>query len=307
MSEDLERSIIDIPKGGRGFERFSNEAMATLFEVFICTPDRSYARQCVHDAFALLDRLEGQLSRFITNSDVSRINASPVGQPVIVGLETFACLELAQGLSRLTQGAFDVTLGRWTRAVDGVGPVDFSPSPGMRALELDKEALTVSRTSPDVQLDLGGIGKGFALDQMAGVLRTWGFQRALLHGGGSTVLALDGPEGSQGWPVTMSDPRDKTKVLKKLAINHTALSGSANLDHDHIFNPRTGKIVTDRLAAWAYGADATAADALSTAFMILSEEQIRDVCAHLLPGGGLIVPQRGDAVSIGTWPDDISS
>ena len=94
-----------------GVKRFSHEAMATTFEILIVHEDEKYAGQAAMAAFGEVDRLEGELSRFIEHSDVSRINNLPAGEPLLLGLETFECLKISARVYAETDGAFDITIG----------------------------------------------------------------------------------------------------------------------------------------------------------------------------------------------------
>jgi thiamine biosynthesis lipoprotein len=145
-----------------------------------------------------------------------------------------------------------------------------------------------------VKVDLGGIGKGYAVDLMAELLEEWGLGRALVHGGFSSVLALEAPGDGDGWPLTLSDPGAPSRVLARLSVRQTALGASGMRKTDHIVDPGTGRPAQGRLAAWValprpqVGpiddqpriAPTAVADALTTAFMLLSVEQIRALCVQ---------------------------
>jgi thiamine biosynthesis lipoprotein len=169
---------------------------------------------------------------------------------------------------------YDVTLGAF----------DVSIGTGLEALDLDPETHTVQARRQGIQLDLGGIGKGYALDRVAEVLAEWDVHDALLHGGFSSVLALEPPPGLEGWPLTLSAPGGG-EVLVRLSARRRAFSASGTRKREHIRDPRTGRAVAGR-AAWvsvpcgstAGGSPAAVAEALSTACMILREDQIRDLC-----------------------------
>ena len=294
------------------FHRFSREAMATTFEIYIAQGQADYARQAAHDAFGLLVQLEGQLSRFIENSDISRLNGAPVNEPVILGLHAFSILERAKVLYDMTEGALDVTIGGLTarhleqdnqpyRSQLTSMPTEL----GMEYLVLDEEAVDARRLSQNVKIDLGAIGKGYALDTLAERLTEWGITRAMVHGGGSTALALDSPDGFAGWPVTISCPFKTEKVVAELHLRHLALSGSAHTHHSHIVNPRSGELVTARLATWSCCPDATTADGLSTALMIMSLDQLRTL-SEKRPRLGLAITEKGGEHCLiqayGSWP-----
>ena len=263
-----------------GLHRFSHEAMHTVFEVHAAHPDERYAAQAAQAAFAVVDRLEGELSRFRPNSDITRVNHLTAGESTRVGEAALECLVIARHLYDLTGGAFDIAIGT-----------------GLPSLEIDGDAFAVRATADGVRVDLGGIGKGYAVDLMAEVLEEWGLDRAFVHGGFSSALALEGPAGSEGWALTLSDPGEPSRVLTRLEMRQAALSASGVRKGDHIRDPRTGMAVRGRLAAWvalprpaasaaaAAGpgprlAPAAVADALTTAFMVLTIEEIAALCAR---------------------------
>jgi thiamine biosynthesis lipoprotein len=252
------------PAEAPGVHRFSHEAMATVFEVRCAHPDARYARQAADAAFAVVDRLEQELSRFVGNSDVSRVNALGLGETARVGPSTLDCLLVAQRMREVTGGAFDVSLGS-----------------GLDALELDADAFTVRARRDGVRLDLGGIGKGYAVDRAAELLAgDWGLEHVLVHGGFSSVLALSAPPGADGWPLTLTAPASGQPIAR-LSASHRALSASGTRKGEHILDPRTGRPAAGR-AAWVAlpragegSEDAAAiAEALSTAFMVLPEDEI---------------------------------
>jgi FAD:protein FMN transferase len=260
-----------------GLLRFSHDAMATVFEVHAAHPDARYAAQAAQAAFDLTDRLEQELSRFRSNSDITRINHLGAGARMRVSVSALECLVIARHLFELTGGVFDVSLGT-----------------GLPSLELDPERSEVRATAAGVRIDLGGIGKGYAVDRMAEVLEEWGIERAFVHGGFSSVLALEPPAGRDGWPLTLSDPGPPSRVVVRLSARQTALGASGLRKGDHIVDPRTGEPVTGRLAAWVAVprpavravergprmAPAAVADALATACMALPPDAIEEICGR---------------------------
>ena len=246
--------------------RFSHEAMATVYEVYAVHADRQYAAQAAQACFDLVDRLERELSRFLPNSDITRVNHLGAGESTRVAPSTLDCLAIARHMFDLTEGAFDVSIGT-----------------GLPLLELDPDESTVHATSGGVRLDLGGIGKGYAVDLMAELLEEWELPVSLVHGGFSSMLALE-PPGGDGWPLTLSDPGEPSHVLERLSVRQTALGASGVRKRDHIVDPRTGDPVRKRRAAWVTfdrpqgTAAAAIADALTTACMLLGHEQIAALC-----------------------------
>jgi len=258
---------LDASPPGRAVHRFSHEAMATVFEIHGAHADARYAAQAAQAAFGLVDRLEQELSRFIENSDVSRVNRLAAGQETRVSPWTMECLEIAWHVYGLTGGAFDPSIGS-----------------GLERLELDPDEFTVRAREGGASLDLGGIGKGYAVDRMAQLLEEWEIPRALVHGGYSSVLALEPPPEQDGWPLTLRAP-GRGGVLARIRARQKAFSASGVRKGDHILDPRTGLAAHGRLAAWVAvsredeGA-AAVADALSTAFMIQPAEEVAGLCSR---------------------------
>lgn len=243
-----------------GARRFAHQAMNTEFEIFCVHPDGDYAQQSCWAAFDLLDRLENDLSRFIPNSDISRINALAAGESARVSRWTMQCLELARQAYDETRGAFDISLGT-----------------GIERLQLSPRDCRV--TAGGIRLDLGGIGKGYALDRMAEVLAEWDIHQALLHGGHSSVLALDAPPQLDGWPLTMGE---RTVAARRRAFSASGIRTQG----DHIVEPRTGRPVSGRVAAWVSleldgsPSPSAVAEAFSTAFMVLPAAEVDAIRAR---------------------------
>jgi len=285
-----------------GMMRFSHEAMATTFELLIVHEDECYARQAVMAAFNEVDRLEGMLSRFLESSDVTRINGLPANQALRLGLDTFECLKIAERVYSETNGAFDIMIGNLLKCWRNEDGTPRKPSPeeidlarlhtGMNLVQLNEGEHTIELSNGGVQIDLGGIGKGFAVDRVAELLRDWSVDIALISGGYSSVLALDAPPGKKGWPLTLTNPaggKERDPILQKdrkmgaqiLArpfLQKAALSGSGVQKGGHIIDPRTCRPVEGRLAAWSSAPNAATTDALSTAFMIMGLDEIEQYC-----------------------------
>lgn len=291
---DLDGGIgIAEPRELGDLSRFSHEAMHTVFEIYASHPDARYAAQAAQAAFAVVDRLEGELSRFRSNSDITRVNQLAPGESARVGEAALECLLIARHLYDVTDGAFDVAIGT-----------------GLPSLEIDADDFLVRALEGGVRVDLGGIGKGYAVDLVAELLEEWGLERAFVHGGFSSAVALETPAACDGWPLTLSDPREPSRIFSRLSMRQAALSASGVRKGDHILDPRTRAPVRGRLAAWVTlprpaapgvaGADSggfrlapgAVADALTTALMLLSVEQIAGLCerspgleAWILPDG----------------------
>ncbi|MHC4463872.1 MAG: FAD:protein FMN transferase, partial [Planctomycetota bacterium] len=224
----------------------------------------------------------------IENSDISRINNLPANQPLLIGLAAFECLQLSTKMYAETGGAFDITIGSLLDCWRNEDGSPRTPSDkelnlarrhtGAGLLKLDEDEHTVELLTAPLQVDLGGIGKGYAVDRVAELLRDWSIDTALISGGYSSVLALDAPAGTRGWPLTLSDPDNRKKILARPYLKHRALSGSGLQKGGHIIDPRTARPVRGKRAAWACAPDAATADALSTAFMVMTADEIKKYC-----------------------------
>jgi len=272
--------------------RFNHKAMHTRFAVFIRHEDPRYAEQAAAEAFRRLDGIEQDFSLFIDNSDISRINRAQPDQAIQVGLDTFDCLTRAIHLSRITGGAFDIT------AMNGRPSI-----PAYRSIVLDASGYTALKRTGGIRIDLGGIGKGFAVDAMAVLLADWDIESALVHGGASTALAVGPPEG-HGWKITVSSPEagGSRRIIRTFHLRRRALSGSGIEKGPHIIDPGSGLPATGKCAAWALAPDATSADGLSTAFMVMTPEEIGSFCSGHSDVGALTLNREGKMVEAGAWP-----
>ena len=299
-----------IPDSISAAHHFSHEAMATVFEIFIAHDDARYAGQAAWAAFNELDKIEQNLSRFIENSDISLINNLPAGQPLKLGLDAFGCLMLSAKIYEETGGAFDITIGSlldcWLtedqtlRKPSGRDLSFACQHTGMSLLKLDEASHTVTLSTSPAQIDLGGVGKGYAVDRMTVLLGDWSINTALVHAGFSSVRPLGGPPQAirrvaasqrEGWPVTFTDPRNRNRTLARLYLRDQSLSGSGLQKGPHIIDPRTAMPVEDKRAAWVSAPDATTADALSTAFMVMAPDEIKDYCLRRPDTQAMIILQ----------------
>ena len=290
---------------------FSHEAMATVYELYIVDEDEDYARAGAQAAFAEVDRLELEMSRFLSNSDISRLNAAEVGETVDLGLDTFECLRRAREMHEKTGGAFDISVGalyacwldedRRLRQPSEDEIEQAHELTGMKHLEIDDEDFCAKVLTRGVQFDLGGIGKGFAAEKVAELLSEWSLEQSLVLAGASSVLCVGVPEGMSGWPMKLRNPGKRTEVFARFDLKEGAVSGSGRQKGQHIIDPRSKDAgpVEGRLAAWSIAPDAIAADASSTAFMMLSDEEISDYCLANEETAAIILPHVGSDNSSG--------
>ncbi|MEM9666376.1 MAG: FAD:protein FMN transferase, partial [Bacteroidota bacterium] len=257
--------------------------MACRFELVLHGDEPVRLRAAGEEALDEIDRLEAQLSIYRPSSEVSQLNARAAAGPVRVEPRLFALLQHAHALWALTDGAFDPTVGPLLRAWGFSGTSGPRPSAivlaearaqtGMEHVVLDAGRRTVAFARPGVQLDLGGIGKGYALDEAARLLREAGVTCALLHGGTSTVVALGAPPDAEAWTVAVprtpvvSSPED---VAAAVALRDEALSVSAGWGktvevdgetYGHVLDPRSGHPVKGATLSAVVLPEAAAADA----------------------------------------------
>ncbi len=292
--------------------RVSRRAMATRFEVALPlgTP---FAVEAAEDALDLIDDLEAQLTVYRDDSEVSRLNAAAVEGPVAVEPRLFELLVRAAHITRETAGAFDAATGAVVKAWgffrrDGRVPspaerADSLARSGTRHVAFDPDAKTVKFRRRGLEFNLGGIGKGYALDRAAELLRDkWGVRSALLHGGGSSVYAIGTPPGDpRGWPVSLRHPWDDPATLGTVRLTDQGLGTSAATFQffeyngkklGHLLDPRLGWPATGTASASAVAPTAADADAYSTAFFVLGQEASAAFCrsrphltAIVLPDG----------------------
>jgi FAD:protein FMN transferase len=288
--------------------RFNHRAMATVFEFVIFEDSVADAQAASQAAFEQIDQLEQKLSYFIPSSDINQINMLSAGRGVIVSVDTFACLQIANDIHMKTGGAFDPTVGcllterkPWDTQEDV--PRGRKPRPlgeqinlGFRLLALDTASRTVTALVDDVRLDLGAIGKGFALDLAAETMRDYGITSALLSAGQSTMLPIGLPPGQDSWMMRLRDPRDETTILGRVALRTGGLSTSSIAKDAHILNPTDGEPVQATIGAWALAPTAAESDALSTAFMVMPPDAVHRYCHEHPPAAAGTFSSAGEFV-----------
>ena len=303
----------------RAFVRLGWRAMATAFEMLmpLDTPDALAAGR---EAFELLDALEDQLTVYRPHSEVSRINRLAPRQAVRVEAGLFGLLDLARQIHADTGGAYDVAIGsllevwgfvRGPRRV----PADAERGEaiavsGMAHVSLDAERRSVRLLRPGVKINLGSIGKGYALDRMADRLAARGVRNALIHGGSSSVVARGDAHGD-GWAVRIRHPVDTTSHIAEVRLRDQALGTSAAtfqfLEHEgrrlgHILDPRTGWPASGVASVSVVAPSGTLADALSTAFYIGGIELARAYCESHSNIGAILLPEEGPVAVFGMAP-----
>lgn len=292
--------------------RLACRAMNTRFEVVLWGRDESYLTAAGEDAVREINALDQQLSFYRDDSDVRELNVLAAHRPVTVEPRLFALLEEASALSEATGGAFDITIAPLLRAWGFTGGGNRIPTDeeveaarrltGMHLVELDPEARTVRFAREGVLIDLGAIGKGYAVERALDLLREYELPGALVHGGTSTAKAIGvQPDGSH-WRIAVQHPTRSQEALALVTLHETALSVSAvhgkyfeegEERYGHVLDPRTGRPVRGALLAALTCGSATESDALSTALLVAGPDLLPHL-AELRPEVGALVAQAGE-------------
>jgi thiamine biosynthesis lipoprotein len=230
------------------------------------------------------------MSIFIEESEVSRLNRSDRGEPIAVSPELIEIVGLSAEISEMTEGAFDITVAPllflWNQAASS-GRIPRSEEReyardrvGMALLECDPRARRLRFLRGGMAIDLGGIGKGYALDRAAAVLREHGVRRALLNFGGN-ILALGSPHDAR-WEIGIRDAGSPSSCVAGFSLDRGAVSTSGDYErgidirgtrYSHIIDPRTGQPAQGLLSVTVIDSSAARADALSTALYVMGREK----------------------------------
>jgi thiamine biosynthesis lipoprotein len=287
----------------------SHQAMGTIFSIVAYGPDITVLISAAKAAFAELDLLDLQMSHYRPESELSAINLMAGREPVRVSPQLFHLLETCFRYSLETAGAFDITTGplmkswgffrRWGRVPSQAELDDLLGRIGYHHVHLDEPRRSIQFDFPGIELNLGAIGKGLAVDRMATILRTAGITRALISSGTSSIFALGSPPGKQGWKIALRHPVNSAATIVALRLRNLAISVSGDYEncfelngriYSHIMDPRTGMPAKQSMMTAVISSSAAETDALSTAFFIGGLENSRtyldnhpDLTAIIMP------------------------
>jgi len=287
--------------------------MACTWTVRACGPDAPALPGHVAAALDEVDRVDRLMSHYRPESPLSRLNREAARGPVPVEAELFDFLVLCLRHGRESGGAFDVTVGPLMKAWGFFGGDGRLPGEdereaalarvGYRHVVLDPRARTVRFDRPGLELDLGGIAKGYAVDRVVALLRSRGVPSALVNGGGSTLYGLGAsPEGGP-WTVEVRDPVDPRMAAFTVRLEDRALSVSGTSErsfeqggaaYSHVMDPRTGRPVAGILGVAVLAATGTEGDALATAFLVEGVEAARRRLGRVSGAGAVFfLPEHG--------------
>jgi thiamine biosynthesis lipoprotein len=288
----------------------ARNAMATRFEIVLHGDHETRLRGAGEAALGEIERLEGQLSIYRPGTELARVNAGAAQSPVRVSPSVFRLLQEAQRLHNETGGAFDIAVAPLLRCwgfIGGPGRIPDSAEleraraqSGMNHVHLDVSNHTVRFEIDGAMLDLGAIGKGYAIDKAVEVLREAGVENALVHGGTSTAYGLGHAPDGDAWKIALEPPPDAspegswiaTVPLQNEALSVSAVWGrcftEAGKALGHVIDPRTGNPVSRAVLAAVAMPSATESDALSTALLVWGAEGQQKI-GELRPGIRTIV------------------
>lgn len=265
----------------------SRVSMGCLYTIVAYGPDPSVVSTAAERALDEVDRLDRLMSHYRPESPLSQLNRLPPGTTAAVDSELFDLIAVADTYSRESDGAFDITVGPLMKAWgffrgDGRVPAGEELSQlrrrvGYRHIVLDRASRSIAFDLAGVEIDLGAIAKGYAVDRAVATLRQQGVTAALVSAGGSTIYALGAPPDSDGWPIDVEDPRSAGRVAFTLTLRDRALSVAGRseksfeidgVEYTHILDPRTGFPVRGILSVIVLAPDGTIGDALDTTLFV---------------------------------------
>jgi FAD:protein FMN transferase len=269
-------------------------SMACVYAIDAYGPDAAALPRILDEAFDEVDRIDRLMSHYKADSPLSRINREAARHPVTVEPELFDFIADAMRYNRESAGAFDITVGPLMKAWGFFGGEGRMPSDdelaaarrhvGAAHVVLNAAEKTIAFDEPGVELDLGGIAKGYAVDRVVGLLKQRQIAAALVSAGGSTIYGLGAPPGRSGWDVMIQDPVDSRKAALTVTLKDRAVSiagrsekwfESGGVRYSHIMDPRTGRPVQRVISVAVLANSGTAGDALDDAFFVMGPERSR--------------------------------
>jgi FAD:protein FMN transferase len=300
----------------RRFE-FKQAHMGTEFRIVLYAADETTAKKASDAAFARIAELDGIMSDYKSTSELMLLCKKAGGDPVPVSDDLLAVLTRALEISRLTEGAFDVTVGPivrlWRRARRTLMMPDAEELAaarklvGYQQLVIDAQKRTVRLTAQGILLDLGGIAKGYAAAAALEVLRRHGFRRALVAGGGDIVVG-EAPPDAKGWKIGVAPLAAPTaKPSRYLSLTNGAVSTSGDTEqyveiggkrYSHIVDPKTGLGLTTRMTVTVINTDGKTSDGLAAGLCVLGPERGLEVIEKLESAAALYVIGGADGPKV---------
>lgn len=290
--------------------------MWTKFEITAYGSERVKLAEAANAAFEEIDRLDRQMSNYSDSSELTYINDNAARHEVIVEKELFDFLKRSLDFGRITGGTFDITVGPLMKAwgfFDKKGRVPDSGElqsvmsrVGYQHVTTNDKTHSVRFDRAGVEIDLGGIAKGYAVDRAAAVLKAAGVSSAFISSGSSSICAIGAPPGQKSWPVDVTDPLDRTRSIERIDLRDSSISTSACREktfesagktYCHIMDPRIGRPIEGLISATIITENGAEAEVYSKALMVMGIERarqflkthshIRAILYYNQPEGGL--------------------
>ena len=281
--------------------------MGTVFEIAAYDHSPEHASKAIEKAFQEIVRIDDLFSNYKPDSALSNLNRSAHFHTEKIPPDLYRVIEQSMQFSRLSDGKFDISVAPlvdlWKAALRGEG----TPTPARQeevrgCVGYEKIELTppdqISFRSPCLQLDLGAIGKGYAVDRAAEVLRSLGIRDALINAGGSTILAMGSPPNQTAWLVHLRDPSNKIDpqvMLKDESVSTSEQTAASLLGNDsagHIIDPGTGMALKTIFAVSAVSKTATVSDGLSTTLLLLGPTKGRELIKNTADVSAIWISQN---------------
>ena len=261
--------------------------MGTYVKLDVCSSERNIADTYAH-IWERLEDISWRMNVYDNRSDVARLNGSHF-EPVYIGQDTYAVLDRSVYFTKTTSGAFDITveplIELWRASADkNIIPDQKQIEAVLGAVGSDKfELLSDNRVrlkNPQTKIDLGGIAKGYAVDEAARIFREHGIMNFFIDAGGDVYAGGKNCAGKL-WRIGIKDPRDRTGIIDTVDVSNSAVVTSGNYEQylviqgqqwSHIFDPRTGYPQKDVVSATVIGPTAMDTDAMATALCVLGGE-----------------------------------
>jgi thiamine biosynthesis lipoprotein len=303
-------------------------AMGTEYSLYTYARSREEADAIAEPVFQEVTRIEDLLSNYRESSELSRINREAAHGDVTTDPETFRFLQTCFEWSARSQGAFDITVGKLMKTWGFFGAKGSIPlakqldeahtQVGWQKVQLDETRRTVRFLSAGIELDPGGIGKGYAVDRAIRVLRKRNISTALLSAGSSTIYALGAPAGEAGWKVRVPAPGEEDTTISTVILRDTSLSTANRSEkyfiHDgHVYgaimDPRTLRPVEGILQTTVISRSATSSDALSNALFVLGTKNRAWLLDQVPEDSALVVLDNQSSArhEITRWTADIDN
>jgi FAD:protein FMN transferase len=306
------------PQTDRPLVHKTKYSMGTVYEIAAYDPTPEHASRAIDEAFAEIVRLDEVLSNYKPESELSQLNRNAHFHRVKVSPDLYRVIEESVKYSRLSEGKFDITVAplvdlwkaalRGERAPSGAEQQEARACVGYEKIQLIPPD-TVEFHSPCMRIDVGSIGKGYAVDRAVEILRRNGITSALVDAGQSSIYGLGAPPGKTAWEAHLRDPSnrvDPTVMLRDNSVStseQTPASLMGNETAGHIIDPDNGKPLDSKYALSIIAKSATVSDALSTTLLLVGPEKGKAMVKQMADAAAIWVSGDGETQMVSTGPE----